>query len=213
LSRRRRKKSKTPPPAPPTTSELQEVLAKHLPYEIGWLADQYDLLLHSEKYDAGLSAELRKALHDALIVSFCTHARNALEFFFRDSHTKYKYALATDYADAKGYTRLDRRTDADVDRLYKQLCAQINHITYERTDDDKRKMNAKEWKELVDIISREAERLDKAMTSGEYDKGHLKLELLADAAASSIKAGAGGASSQPSSSGPTGPSARRGHVG
>jgi hypothetical protein len=41
-------------------------------------------------------------------VSFCTHARNVLEFFWRRDRTDYNYALATDYADAS-YVPVERR--------------------------------------------------------------------------------------------------------
>jgi hypothetical protein len=70
----------------------------------------------------------------------------------------------------------------DVDRLYKQLCAQINHLTSNRTDDSKKKIDTPEWKELTDIILREATRLAPQLKSG-YDKQNLRIDDLLNAAA------------------------------
>jgi hypothetical protein len=92
---------------------------------------------------------------DALLVGFCSHARNLLEFFFREDNTKYNYAIALDYAN-EGYSPLKKM--GDVDRLYSQLCAQINHLTYERTDEASKKIADKECQELVRLIHHETKR-------------------------------------------------------
>jgi hypothetical protein len=178
--------------APPSVTALREVFEKHLPYEIGRLVEQYQLLLDPTPYRSGLPAQDAASVEDALIVSFCTHARNLLEFFFRAPNRS--YALATDYATAS-YKRLDPKR-ADVKRLYGQLCAQINHLTYDRTDVDSKKIGSSERKELVDIIYNDAVRLEKHLRSGN-DKQHLLLGHLASATAMAIKTGAGGPSSQP----------------
>jgi hypothetical protein len=157
----------------------QKVFEEHLPYEIIRLIQQYLLLLHRNEYRSGLKPDVEEAVHDGLLVGFCTHARNLLEFFFHDPGHR-DHAAATDYA-APGYVRLDRKRP-DVDRLYKQLCAQINHLTYNRTDDDKKKIGPLEWKELIEIILSEATRLAPQLKSG-YDNQHLHIDRLTEAAA------------------------------
>jgi hypothetical protein len=63
----------------------------------------YELLLKRERYRSGIGHETAETLHDALLVGFCTHARNLLEFFFRMDNTDWNYAIALDYANAGTY--------------------------------------------------------------------------------------------------------------
>jgi hypothetical protein len=78
-----------------------------------------------------------------------------------------------------------------VDRLYSQLCAQINHLTYERTDEASKKVADNECREVVHIIYEEAKRLGKSENlKSEYDAKHLNIEHLAQAAAMRVPAGA-----------------------
>jgi hypothetical protein len=192
LVARRRKRKK---PSPPTAAELRQVFEVHLPYEIVRLVEMYRLLLEPNPYRSDLKPEVAETVDDALIVGFCTHARNLLESFFRSR--KFQYALATDYANAPPYVRLDPKRE-DVDRLYGQLCAQINHLTYGRTDDNSKKIDVAERKELIDIVNEETTRLGKHLKS-DYDKQHLHLDILAAAAAMEVKVGgAVGASPEPS---------------
>jgi hypothetical protein len=181
------------PPAP-THAVLTEVLEKHLCYEFIRFAEQHELLRNPEPYRAKLNAEDAKKIDDSLIVRFCTHARNLLEFFFRDKPTKFNYALAIDYAKT-GYNRLDRNR-SDVERLYGQLCAQINHLTTDRTDDATKKVGPVERDELVALIHAEAARLEKDLQPG-FDKRYLAVAVLAQVKPSVIKAGAIGPSTQP----------------
>jgi hypothetical protein len=78
------------------------------------------------------------------------------------------------------YEPLDRDRP-DVARLYGQVCAQINHLSYNRTDDDSKKVGARERKELISLIHDEAVRLGKDLRAG-YDKRYLMLDRLASAA-------------------------------
>jgi hypothetical protein len=97
--------------------------------------ETYKLLLHPKHHLSGLTCAVAKTVEDALIVSFCTHARNLLEFFSKPGRDRY-HAAARDYAN----TCYEPHT-GDAGRLYGQLCAPINHLTYNRTDDD----NKKNW--------------------------------------------------------------------
>jgi hypothetical protein len=106
-------------------------------------------------------------------VGFCTYARNLLEFFYRRPQGR---AAAADYANAP-YEPLDK-SRCDVKTLTTQLNAQINHLTYERTDEASGKIGSKERKDLIDLIHTEAGRLEKCLKS-EYDTKYLRIDLLA----------------------------------
>jgi hypothetical protein len=188
-----RKKQRKKPSPPPSAAALQEVLKKHLPYEIVRLVETYRLLLTPEPYRSKLTQEIVESVDDALIVGFCTHARNLLEFFFHKRSRD--YAIALDYAKAE-YQRLDQNR-ADVKRLFGQLCTQINHLTYKRTDVTREKIGPKERKELVDLIHHEATRLGERLKS-QYEAQHLHLDALSAAAALELKVGAVEPSSEPS---------------
>ena len=55
----------------PSQTDLQQVFTKHFPYEIVRLVEQYKLLRTPDP-------DRSEPVKDALIVSFCTHARNIL---------------------------------------------------------------------------------------------------------------------------------------
>jgi hypothetical protein len=158
-----------------STTTLQEVFDMHLHYEIIRLVDTYVLLL-KPVYRSGLTSDRAEAVDDGLIVAFRTHARNLLEFFFFHEQGR---AIATDYAEPD-YVK-PKKPDV-VGRLYGQLSAQINHLTYNRPDDDSKKIDIPERKELIDIIHKEVTRLAEKLKSG-YDKQHLHLDSLAAASA------------------------------
>jgi hypothetical protein len=162
----------------PPHSELVRVLKEHIWYELSRFVAQYKLLREAKKYRPALDKADVEDVEDALIVSFCTHARNVLEFFFRPDRTQYKYVLATDYADAD-YIRLDKKRPA-IDRLYGQLCAQINHLCLDRTDKSHEKIGPKERDELCGIIHDEIERLLKHLQPG-FDGGYFAFQGLAEA--------------------------------
>ncbi|HJX22668.1 MAG TPA: hypothetical protein VJ454_16855 [Steroidobacteraceae bacterium] len=171
----------------PTHPQLDEVFKKHLRYEIVRLVEMYLLLQEPAPYRKTIPSATAATVHDGLLVGFCSHGRNLLEFFFRDQHTKFYYALATDYADAR-YVRLDKNR-ADVKRLYEQICAQINHLGYDRTNDDTKKVQGPECAALVKLVHDEVERLARHLKSG-YDKVHLALDQLAAVAMPSVAMGA-----------------------
>jgi hypothetical protein len=167
---------------------MRDVFEKHVPYEIDRLVDIYKLLLQPKRYRSGLTCEIAKTVENALIVGFCTHARNLLEFFFREHPTKYKYAIARGYATTQ-YAPLEKA--GDVETLYEQLCAQINHLTYKRTHETAEQIGAKERIHLVKIIHEEAERLGEYLLLA-YDKQHLRIDRLAEAAATEVTKEAAG---------------------
>jgi hypothetical protein len=149
--------------------------------------------VQANPYRTKLANDISETVDDALIVGFCTHARNLLEFFFRKDRTKYNYGSATDYAEAS-YQRLNQERE-DVTKLYGQLCAQINHLTYGRIDDNSEKIGPSERKDLADLIKDEAVRLERKLKP-DYNRHYLHTDLLNRAAKMEIKAGAIGPSSQ-----------------
>jgi hypothetical protein len=178
----------------PTDAELAEVLKKHIWYELARLVAQYELLREPKRYRAGVHEADVEHVDDALIVSFCTHARNVLEFLWRTDPKGWGYALAINYANNK-YRPPELR--GRLEALYRQLCRQINHLTMGRTDESSEKMQAKERDELVGIIHDEIERLVKHLRSG-YDARYFALDHLADAKRKSmmIAVGAVGATNE-----------------
>src|SRR5262245_31596645 len=82
----------------------------------------------------------------------------------------FAFPFPKDYADAS-YINLDPDRK-DVETLYGKVCAQINHLTYDRTDDDSKKIGPLERKGLINLIRDEAFRLGKQLRAG-YDKQHL----------------------------------------
>src|SRR5215204_691610 len=69
-----------------TPQTKQEVFEKHVPYEVDRLLETYELLLEPKRYRSALAREITDTVEDALMVGFCTHARNLLEFFFRENN-------------------------------------------------------------------------------------------------------------------------------
>jgi hypothetical protein len=175
--------TKNQSPSPATRRQVFDV---DLDYEIVRVVEAYGLLLNRHVYYSKLPLDIAEAVDDGLFVAFCTHARNLLEFFYRKpDHDSYYYAVATDYAKT-GYEKLDR-TRLDVDWLYKQLCAQINHLTYSRTDKEEEKIGPQQRKELINIILAEATRLAPQLKS-DYEKQHLRINRLTEAATATTKA-------------------------
>lgn len=176
------------PPPPPSQAELAEVLEKHISYELGRLIAQYKLL-REPKYREALDKEDAENIDDALIVSFCSHARNFLEFLSQTEPTPGKkqptkpkkprrYARAVDYGTKPGYAPLER-----IDRvgdLYQQLCEQINHLTYYRTDETSKKIDVAERNELIEIIHDEFTRLAGELKHG-LDKNYFLLDRFMEA--------------------------------
>ena len=121
-----------------TPETTMRIFKEHIHYEIGRLVDMYLLLLKPE-YAADLTAQIAKTLEDALIVGYCTHARNLLEFFYRQSGKD--EPASVNYAHAPPYEPLNRYRK-DVDALLNKLNNQINHISYERKEETSEKIHA-----------------------------------------------------------------------
>jgi len=165
-----------------TPQSKREVFEVHVAFEVDRLLDTYELLLKPDPYRS-LAPEIVGTLDDALIVAFCTHARNLLEFFYRKCKSK---DPASGHFAERSYTPLPEKDVRDLKRL---LNNQINHLGHERTDEDEKKIDSMRRKELVKIIYNEAVRLAKSLKQ-DYDAKPLRIEHLARTATMDVPAGA-----------------------
>jgi hypothetical protein len=109
-----------------------ELLGHHLVYEIDMLRETHGKLPNDHT-----------VLNNALIESFCVHARNLIEFFCKR---------------AKKYTDDNYRPFANVDKNLKairvRINVQISHIIYAgRTVKDSEKINDEDRAEILNILS------------------------------------------------------------
>lgn len=111
------------------------VLEDALPYEIAMLQGTF-LRLVQPPAD--------RIVNNALIESFCVHARQLLEFL-----NNKQGAPVADFVNAN--FQLQHITKLDND-LVQKLNTQIAHITYRRTDQQKNKINQADRKTLLDEI-------------------------------------------------------------
>jgi hypothetical protein len=114
------------PPLPPQP-QLPQEFTKGLPYEIDQLRGCYDRLIAS-------SGQSDVVIHNALVESFATHARNLAEFFLGKRNAM----------DPKRFTASSYSPDrSSADALYKQICVQISHLQEGgRATTDAEKFNA-----------------------------------------------------------------------
>jgi hypothetical protein len=126
---------------------LIEALEHHVVYEVNMLRHTFGFL-HLPAWSP--------ALLNAIIESFCVHARNLIDFFDEKSATPgqsnfvgAKHFCSDEY---KPWSRGSPSTD-----LRGRLNKQISHISYERTSRNQEKVGPKEQLELVRLIEGELE--------------------------------------------------------
>lgn len=134
-------------PTQPTTTALAiliERLQEHYPYELVMLRATYAYLVsgrHSQD----------RILTNALIESFCTHARLLIEFF------EGKGGVITKYVDA-GFAPLNRNNNPQLDRLCIMLNNQVAHLVNDlRTSDREKKIGDSERTELLELLAAKSE--------------------------------------------------------
>jgi hypothetical protein len=124
------------------------LLECHFVYEIKMLQETYQRCWEEVTNDAD---DERKILNNALIESFCIHARNLIEFF-RDKKVRTTYADPT----YRAFSLVQPNT---MDTIYERLCAQITHLVYKgthnRTTHALQKINAKDRYEILRILRSE----------------------------------------------------------
>jgi len=108
---------------PPTAKEMADLLDEHLPYEIQML-----FVIHDSVYP---THQLSPIQLNVVLESFCIHARNLFEFFTRTESGKDNYAFAQAFV-PKFDAFHDPKVRTRKDVLYRQICAQIFHLTFNR---------------------------------------------------------------------------------
>jgi hypothetical protein len=133
----------------PSPSPDERLLRCHFVYEIKMLVETYQRCWGEVSNDAD---DERKIINNALIESFCIHARNLIEFF-QDNK------FMTSYADSR-YKAFDPVSVKDrISSIYKRLSAQISHLvfrgTQNRTIHTLQKIDARDRYEILDILRTE----------------------------------------------------------
>ena len=145
------------------------VFTDHIAYEIKMLRMTYRLL--------GLPA-FSAWVGNALIESFSIHARALLEFFEEATPESEEQVCACHFTDGGYSPFVNGKLDP---RLRGKLHAQIAHLSYQRTADDKDKLNAEDRKVLLQFLNREIEHFSTHLRSPykEQWSPDLRVEIIA----------------------------------
>jgi hypothetical protein len=115
----------------------EKLLGHHLKYEIDMLRETL----------ARLPSSTDRVITNALIESYCVHARSLIEFF-----RKRRSRAAQDYVRPALAYKPFTGTQGRVDDLWLKLNNQISHLMDGRTDDDSKKLGDGERRELYELI-------------------------------------------------------------
>jgi hypothetical protein len=133
-----------------TNISKEEILEKHLPYEIYMLRQTYRKLAEGQPQD--------EVVGNALIESFCIHARSLLDFFESRPNKKDDDYVATDFTSAF-VLRINR--SAPFETLRTKLNKEIFHLTRGRKNSEADQFNmSTDGKQLVHEIEQEIHRFD-----------------------------------------------------
>jgi hypothetical protein len=133
-------------PAPATPDEL--LLRCHFVYEVEMLWGTYQRFIENYPRD--------QVIRNALIESFCLHARNLIEFL-QTKHRKYAHRSYQPFA-AVPKNKIDTITD--------RLNNQISHLRLGRTIERSEKIDIKEREEILQLLSGEISQFKANLTSG-----------------------------------------------
>lgn len=132
----------------PTIATDEDILGEHLPYELWMLRQTYEKLG---------SPPADKVLCNALIESFCIHARLLLEFFGNKQGRH-----AEDYTGGSyRAVHLLSLTKAEKDKLN----TQIAHMSGQRTADASKKIDRALRAKLITALEREANEFEQQLAS------------------------------------------------
>ena len=144
-----------PPKLNHTTEGLVEVIGHHIPYEIRMMRQTFVML------ENGLMPLwFGQTVVNALIESFCLHARSLIEFFSGNATPSGGMAAAIHFA-KPGYEPCPE--ESPNRDLKGKLNAQIAHPSYSRTSNDKDKISPADRATLMNFIDAEVVRLSKEM--------------------------------------------------
>jgi len=126
----------------------EEFFDEHLHYEISMLRATYAYMCVGSFGDI---------LNNALIESFCTHARNLIEFFrYKDPCDYHPVEFVTD--------KFRKNTQFIDDSLFTTINEQISHISYYRTADPSKKIDGTFRAKVIAALEAEIGRFNKHLT-------------------------------------------------
>ena len=115
-----------------TDKQMTDMLDEHLPYEVAMMLVAHDLMYPEPRVSPGIA-------QNAMIECFCIPARNLFEFLTMKGGGGKNYAFAKAYVPSFDAFR-DPQTNADKDDLYKKICEQITHLSFNRVKHDEAKV-------------------------------------------------------------------------
>jgi hypothetical protein len=125
-----------------------EMFERHLPYEIDMLRVTY-LMLSTP----GAPLWFTPNVLNALIESFCVHARNLIEFYIATNSLTDETVAAQHFT--KDYKAFPNKLPR---RIIGKLNSQITHLSYNREDDSGRKIGHEDRKVIMALLETEMER-------------------------------------------------------
>jgi hypothetical protein len=137
------KRKKTQPP-----SALKEFWERHLPYEIDMLRELYPELTGRRN---------TQLIHNAVVESFHTHARNLIEFFVMANNCNF---------DPRWFTNGFNINQKFIkDTLVHKINQQISHLTAKRTKVGDDQLGEPQWEEIKNSIEGEISRFEAALST------------------------------------------------
>src|SRR6266478_3100960 len=131
----------------PSPSDDELLLKCHFVYELTMLRDTYQ---RCPKEGTIINDDI---IRNALIESFCVHARNLIEFFEGEKNESRKYS------ESAYHPFSTVMSDIRIGVIKKRLNAQITHLiyhgTHKRTINDSEKINDKDRADIYTIVARE----------------------------------------------------------
>jgi hypothetical protein len=134
---------------------LQEVLNHHIPYEVRMMRQTFAMLA-----DGPACLWVNQVVINALIESFCLHARSLIEFFAGETTPADNTSAAKHFA-KNGYQPC--AVHGPSRELMGKLNGQIAHPSYSRTSTDDEKVSAKDRTVLMEFIEDELVRFSNDM--------------------------------------------------
>jgi hypothetical protein len=186
---------------PKNADAMRKMFDVHVPYELGRLDEMYRLLAEPDLLNfKAIPEPHRDTVRDALIVGFCIHAKNLMEFFAGKPEPL--HACAKDFANGE-YQPLRVAHRSRLHELKGMLNNQLSHLSYERANDPQEKIDIQERKDFLDVIHAELVRWKAALQSGYaalqsgYEEAQLttSTDRLADARVLIMNAAIGGTAS------------------
>jgi hypothetical protein len=167
-----------PPKLSHSPEGLRETINHHIPYEVRMMRQTFAML-----GDGAACLWVSQVVINALIESFCLHARSLIEFFSGQK------SPAGGITAAKHFAKEDYQPCSDKGpgkEFMHKLNAQIAHPSYFRTSNDEEKLSAKDRSTLMKFVEGELARLSAAMK--EIYKSDWPSDMIPQASGTSVAA-------------------------